>query len=326
MLANEFLSLKQWGVLTYCARVLAETRLACEDRGYLNVAACEAVETGLADALKEEMRYRRGAGFEVVEAGGTAHLERLLARMGSFKKHFERVLFLDVETYEIVSRVSGWLSALMAMLAYLWFFVWQITLERHPVALGSGMVMFAFLTAIAYASRERLKEVGRSWLAGRVQRMFAQRVTRYRVPSQSSKAAGTLVVSARESFSQSSAQRPDPVYPEGDITREVTLLRFSHSGKLTSPAGPDASSARQIRFVYRLDLSPIFSRLHDAVRGLAAIDPSTGKLAIIDVSRNYELPLRVTLKQADGREDFRWGVILNKNGLVRVEKRAVPQA
>jgi hypothetical protein len=245
--------------------------------------------------------------------------------MGSFKKHFERVLFLDVESYEIVNRISGWLSALMAMLAYLWFFVWQITLERHPVALGSGVVMFALLTAVAYASRERLKEVGRSWLAGRVQRMFAQRVTRYRVPSQDRKAAGTLVVSARESFSQSSAQRPDPAYPEGDITREVTLLRFSHSGKLTSPVGPDAGSARQIRFVYRLDMSPIFPRLHDAVRGLAVLDPRTGKLAIIDVSRNYELPLRVMLKQADGREDFRWGVILNKNGLVRVEKRAVPQ-
>jgi hypothetical protein len=324
ILANEFLSLKQWGVLTYCARVLAETRVACEERGYSSTRGFEAVEAALVEALAEEMRCRRQAGFEVVEAASAAQLERLLARMGSFKKHFERVLFLDVDSYEIGNRISGWLSALMAMLAYLWFFVWQVTLERHQMALGSGVVMFALLTAIAYASRERLKEVGRSWLAGRVQRMFAQRVTRYRVPAQDHKAAGTVVVSARESFSQSSAQRPDPVYPEGDITREVTLLRFSHSGKLTSPAGLEAGSAREIRFVYRLDLSPIFPRLHDAVRGLATIDPQTGKLAIIDVSRNYELPLRVTLAQADASHDLRWAVILNKNGLVRVEKRALP--
>ncbi len=327
-LANEFLSLKEWGVLTYCCRALAEARLVLEERGYADVSGFELVETALAEAVKGEMDYRRQAGLEVVEAAGAAQLERLLARMGSFKKHFERVLFLDVESYEIVNRLSGWLSAVMAALAYLWFFVWQVTLERHPTAVGSGVVMFALLTAIAYASRERIKEIGRSWLAGRVQRMFAQRVTRYRVPGQTQKSGdqksvGAVVVSARESFSQSSAQRPDPVYPEDGITREVTLLRFSHRGKLGSGRGSDASSARQIRFVYRLDLSPIFPRLHDAVRGLVALDPHTGKLAIIDVSRNYELPLRATLRSSGETEHFCWGVILNKNGLVRVEARPV---
>ncbi len=323
VLANEFLSLKEWGVLTYCCRVLAEARLGLEERGYGDASGFDMVEGSLAEAVKDEMDYRRRAGFEVVEAGGPAQLERLLSRMGSFKKHFERVLFLDVESYEVMNRVSGWLSAGMAMLAYLWFFLWQVALERHPVAIGSGVVMFALLTAIAYASRERIKEVGRSWLAGRVQRMFAQRVTRYRVPGpgRDQKSGGGVVVSARESFSQSSAQRPDPVYPEDGITREVTLLRFSHQGKLSSGAVADAGSARQIRFVYRLDLSPIFPRLHDAVRGLAAVDPHTGKLTIIDVSRNYELPLRATLRTTGDTEHFRWGVILNKNGLVRVEAR-----
>ena len=320
-LANEFLSLKEWGVLTYCCRALAEARLVLEERGYADASGFELVETSLAQAVKDEMDYRRGVGFEVVEAAGPAQLERLLGRMGSFKKHFERVLFLDVETYEVMNRLSGWLSAVMAMLAYLWFFLWQVTLERHQMAIGSGVVMFALLTAIAYASRERIKEIGRSWIAGRVQRMFAQRVTRYRVPGQDQKSRGAIVVSARESFSQSSAQRPDPVYPEDGITREVTLLRFSHSGKLGSRAGSEAGSARQIRFVYRLDLSPIFPRLHDAVRGLVALDPHTGKLRIIDVSRNYELPLRATLRSAGDTEHFRWGVILNKNGLVRVEAR-----
>jgi hypothetical protein len=320
-LADEFLSMQEWTVLTDCGRALSDTRRALEERDLPYAQRFDEIEVALASALKNEIAYRHAAGFEMAEPVNTTQLERLLGRLRWLKKHFDRVLFLDVESYEVANRFSGWLSAVMAMIAYLWFLLWQVTLERHPVAIGSGVVAFALLTAIAYASRERMKEIGRNWLSGRVQRIFAQRVTRYRLPSKRPK-AGAVVVSARESFSQSGAQRPDPVHPGNGITHDITLLRFVHRGTVTRPPATEAATARQVRFIYRLDLSPILPRLHDAVRGLASLDPQTGRITIVDVPRNYELPLRATLHWDGRSEDVACTVVLNKNGLVRVEPQA----
>lgn len=322
-LADEFLSTQEWIVLTDCARALAETRRTLEARDLDYTAAFDELESALAAALDGEMAYRHRARFETAEPSDTLQLERLLARTRWLKKHFERVLFLDVESYEVVNRFAGWFTALTAMLAYLWFLVWQLTLERHPVAIGSGVVAFAVLTAIAYASRERLKEVVRNWLAGRIQRMYAQRVTRYRLPPREGRGkGGVVVVGARESFSQSGAKRPDPVYPGHDVTHDVTVLRFTHRATVTRPPAADIGDVQQVRLIYRLDVSGIFPRLHDAVRGLASLDRQTGRVVIVDVPRNYELPLRASLRWEGGSESLDRTLVLNKNGLLRVEEGA----
>jgi hypothetical protein len=324
LLADEFLSLQLWTVLTDCARALSDTRRALEDRGLPEPESVGAVEKALACALADEIAYRHHAGFPLADPASAAQLERLLARRRWLKKHFERVLFLNGESFQVVNRFSGWFTALAAMLAYLWFLVWQLTLQRHPVAIGSGVVVFAAITAVAYASRERLKEVGRNWLAGRAQRMFAQRVTRYRLPTKERQRAGALVVSARESFSQSITQKPEPVISEHFVSHDVTLLRFVHRGVVTRPSNGNGGSARQVRLIYRLDLSPLFPRLHDAVRGLASLDARTGRITIVDVPRNYEIPLRAKVEWDGGREIITETLVLNKNGLLRLQEPVMP--
>ena len=78
-----------------------------------------------------------------------------------------------------------------------------------------------------------------------------------------------------------------------------------------------------MRLVFRFDLSPLFPRLHDAFRGLATVDPRTGRIAILDVPRDYELPVRVGVRH-DGQEQRVSGLlILNKNGLRRFEEEQV---
>ncbi len=313
-LADEFLSLQLWTVLTDCARALFDTRRALLERDLPESPSFGALESSLAGALSEEIAYRHRAGFALAEPVNIAQLERLLGRTRWLKRHFERVLFLDVESYQVVDRFAGWFSAITAMVAYLWFLVWQVTLQRHPVALGSGVVAFAIVTAFAYASRERIKEAGRSWLAGRAQRMFAQRVTRYRLPARERGRGSGVVVSARESFSQSSAKKDEL---EGGTTRDVTMLRFVHRGSLRAES---IAPATQVRFIYRFDLSPLFPRLHDAVRGFASLDRRTGKVAIVDVPRNYAIPVRARLRRQGATVHSAFTLVLNKNGLVRVDE------
>jgi hypothetical protein len=320
ILADEFLSGQLWAIITDCGRALQETRRALEERAQPEPASLDGVEAALAAALKEELAYRRASRFGLAEPVNVLQLERLLSRMRWLKKHFERVLFLDVESYQVVSRLAGWSSAFIAMLAYLWFLFWQLAIERHPAAVGSGVIAFALLTAAAYASRERLKEIGRNWLAGRIQRMFAQRVTRYRLPLRDRTRGDAWVLSARESFSQSSAQRPDPVHPECGATHDVSVLRFAQRGMAARPAGGPGNAAPQVRLIYRLDMSALFPRLHDAVRGLASFDERSGTIAIVDVPRNYELPVRAALRWSGGEETLRGTLVLSKNGLLRFDE------
>lgn len=327
-LADEFLSLQLWSVLTDCTRALRDARRSFEDRASPGMPSFDTIEARIEKTLADEIEHRRHARCTLAEPRNATELERLVSRMRWLKKHFERVLFLDADSYQVVSRFSGWFSVLMAMLAYLWFLGWEVAVENNPtggpVGVGSGLVVFALITTIAYASRERLKEVGRNWLAGRVQQMFAQRVTRFRLPGRERPRAGT-VASTRESFSQSSAQRPDPVHPQYGPTHDVTLLRFMQRGFVATPPTSGGSPRQNVRFIYRLDLSALFPRLHDAVRGLVLPDAS-GRLAIVDVPRNYELPLRASLRWAGGAEPIARTLVLNKNGLIRVEETAPPAA
>jgi hypothetical protein len=317
-LADEFLSGRLWTVLTDCARTLLETRRVLDERASLAAAFLDDVENVLTKALARELAYRQDAHFSRAEEVDGRRLQPILARMRSLKKHFERAVSLDVQSYQVVRRMAGWLSAAVAMVAYLWFLFCQITLDRHQGAIGSGVIALALVTAVAYASRERLKEVGRDWLAGRIQHFFAQRVTRCALPAGDRSMPRAFVVSARESFSQSSVRRPDPVHPEDDSTHNVTSLRFIHRG-VVQPTRAEQGATRQVRLIYRLDLSGLFPRLHDPVRGLACIDPRTGGVAIVDVPRDYELPVRVSLRSPEGQESRRGTLVLNKNGLLRFE-------
>ncbi|HWL89294.1 MAG TPA: hypothetical protein VNO21_26000, partial [Polyangiaceae bacterium] len=325
-LADEYLSAQLWALLTDCARALFDTRRAFDEQVDAAPPLFDDVEASLVGALEEEIAYRRLARFPSAEPANARQLEHFLHRTRWLKKHFQRVLFLEAQTFQITQRLQAWFSAAAAMMAYLWFFLWQIALERRrdtsPSAIGSGLVAFAVITSIVYASREKLKEAARDWLSGRVQRIFAQRVARYRLPRRTKK-AGTVVVSARESFSQSTTERPDPVDPRSGSTVQVTVMRFSHRGVLSAPA-EDAPRASQVRHVFRYDLSALFPRLHDAVKGLATPDPALRRVVITDVPRNYELPLRASLRIGT-RESCRAGVlVLNKNGLLRFEDNTAP--
>src|SRR5579883_1773069 len=125
-LADEYLSVQLWSALTDCARALLDVRRAVAERSELEATRLDAVERALAGALEEEIAYRKSAEFGLAEPVNPAQLERLLQRSRLMKKHFERVLFLESEGYQVVGRLAGWLSAFAAMAAYLWFFFWQI--------------------------------------------------------------------------------------------------------------------------------------------------------------------------------------------------------
>lgn len=316
--ADEFLSAQYWGVLTDCARALFDVQSRIAARG--GAASFDEVEERLSQVLDEEVRYRQSNSFKLASPVSARQLERLVRRWHRLKRYFERTLFLELDSYPVAARLGSWFSALMAVVAYMWFVFLQTRIE-HYGAVGSGVGIIAFVTAIAYASRERLKEAGRNWLAGRVQSVFAQRVSRARMPRRDGKKRGPVVVAARESFSQSTPRRSGRAWKNTGTDR--TVLRFSHRGTIQRPALLRHASAARLRLVFRLDLSPVFARLHDAMKGFAQTDKATGRIVILDVPRNYKLPVRLALHSSGDAEvrEARGKLVLNKNGLLRFEAR-----
>jgi hypothetical protein len=324
-LADEYLSAQHWGALTDCARALSDASRAVEEQPEATQVHLDDVESKLVAALELEIAHRREAEFECPAPSGAQELEYFLQRAQWLKRHFQRVLFLEGQTVQVAERLRSWFAAAAAVIAYLWFFGWQVLAEhsrgRWPVV-GSGLVVFALVTAIAYASREKLKEAAHNWLAGRAQSLFAQRTAHYRLPRRGRK-AGAVIVTARESFSQSVVERPYPLSPQPEGTVRVNVLRFSHRGRISPISVVDMPYASHVRHIFRYDLSPLFPRLHDAVKGLAVPDREGHRIVIADVPRTYKLPLRASLRAGDLSSSRDGTLVVSKNGLLRFEEEGL---
>ncbi len=105
----------------------------------------------------------------------------------------------------------------VAVMASTWAFIWQIALisrratRRAPSS--SVSCILALLAGLVYAGKDRIKEIGHSWMTRRVQRVWgAQRISRYRAPHRRLPDRD-VVVTARESFHQRIESLPDPLNP-----------------------------------------------------------------------------------------------------------------
>src|SRR5262249_6013185 len=130
---------------------------------------------------------RAARAFVRADPSSPTALEQYLDRASRLKRHFQEVLFLEAETYQVADRIHHWVAAFVAVLASTWAFVWQIALaNRQPSTgsqVGSGIVMLAVIAGLVYAAKDRIKELGRSWISGNVHRLYAQRVARFRAPA-----------------------------------------------------------------------------------------------------------------------------------------------
>src|SRR5437660_1609325 len=75
----------------------------------------------LAEGLSEELAHRRGKGYITPHADGHAELAAFLERASRLKKHFQDVLYLDVEAYFVDSRMRNYTGVVAAALAgFMW--------------------------------------------------------------------------------------------------------------------------------------------------------------------------------------------------------------
>jgi hypothetical protein len=284
--------------------------------------AIAAAEAHVAEMLGSEIALRQDRGYLCADPSSPVALEGYLDRASQLKKHFQEVLFLEADTYQVAQRIHHWVAAFVAILASTWAFAWQIALlNSRPSTgsqVGSGIILLATIAGVGYAAKDRIKEIGRTWISGNVHRFYAQRVARWRAPARRLPDRD-VVVSARESFDQTVTSRPDPLNPASRATVGSTVVRYKHRGLVMSHPILLASGVRRVKHIFRYDLSPLFARLDDAVKQVPVLDATTRRVCFVDAPRRYRVPVRLRVVCAGETHDIRATLVLHKGGLDRLE-------
>lgn len=319
-LADEFISVRLLEFLAEAQQVLSTAKEA-ELPEVQHLRACLAVtEERLAAAVEAEIAYRRAHGLSLPDPELPETLEKYVERAGRLKKHFQEVLELAREAYPLDDRVQQWVATFSALVAGMLVFGAQLVLGQVSTGsrLTSGLAVIVLLAGLTYAARDRMKELGRAWIAGKVYRFHAQRVVLCRL-AESKK---SLIVRAREWCNETTVIRPDPLNPEASASRRVTVVHHLHRGNLLANATVATSAAQRIRHVFRYDLSPLFSRLHDPVKRVPVVDPETRHARFVDAPRRYQLPIEVRVSMHHIEREVRANLVVDKLGIRRLETKS----
>ncbi|MFO0667096.1 MAG: hypothetical protein U0174_24300 [Polyangiaceae bacterium] len=323
-LVDEYVSVRLLEFYASAERAFASTLKAGVAMSESSRDAVRAAGADVTAALASELEYRRKRGFIAADAAELATLERYLDRASRLKKHFQEVLFLETEVIEVAERIHHVVAAFVAVVASTWAFFWQIALAQQAVAstggrIGSGLVFFAVIIGIVYAGKDRIKEIGRTWISGRVHRLYAQRVARYRAPAKRVPSRD-VVASAKESFNKEVVLLPDPLNPECGANHLATVIRYQHKGSMVRQRELAATGVTGIKHVFRYDLTPMFSRLDDATKQVPVLDVASHCVRFVDAPRCYRVPVSVRVTVGGVTTTEERILVLHKRGLDRMER------
>ena len=329
-LADEFVSVRllDWLADAQCATDATMRRIHDQQTPVV-VSALATVNERLMAALDSEIAYRDSRGFPRADPDSPRMLERYVERSGRLKKHFQELLVLERDVRHVNERVQQWLTSAAALFAGALYFVMQLVLARFPGSwshgVGAGLALLALLGGLTYAIRDRLKELGRAWLTGKVYRYHAQRIVRSRV-SGDRLSTRDVVVEAQEWCNETSLKQPDPLNPESGAVMRLTLVEHLHRGRVMAQAALTSSGVRRVKQIFRYDLSPLFPTLQDVVKSVPVVDPKSHHARFVDAPRRYQVPVRLVLTIDGIREERAETLVIDKQGIVRLDPALVPAA
>ncbi len=318
-LADEWISHQLFDFLAAAQRALDAVLLGPNSRLHeLDAAWTEQLSSRLAEALSEELRHRRECELTNPRPDSPAELSAFVERSSHLKKHFQDVLFLDVSAFQVDFRVRNWTAVVAASIAAMFWLGFTLIPIGPGTRAGIGLGTFGVLFAIAYAAKDRMKEITRYWLAGRLTRLYGQRMVSLRLP-QRADPARSVVLEAREKFDIDEEQAEDPVNTTLQATRRVMRIRYEMRSDLHACAPLAKRGIHSLKHIFRWDLTPIFSRLDNAVKAVPVLDPLTRRVKFVDAPKEYRLPVRLAAVGPSGTVRASAQLVVSKRGLERLE-------
>ncbi len=311
-LADEYISAVTLKVLgSVASRAIALSRGTTCDLGRV----LARVET----LLRAESEWRRAHNLPLLDGKGR-NTEAFMARYSQLKKHFQRRSYVEVIHWDVAQRLHNWASAAVALVASFWALAWQLffldQLSTTAGRVGSTLALLAVLGGLVYVIKDRIKDLGRVWIARAVSRYFAQRITEWRMGSKTGDQAHLKLGRAKETLERVRGTRKDPLNPESGDEFPFVSVRFTQSGKFEKEA-VRALSGTTLQLIFRFDISAMLPWLNDAKLPLAVVTEKG--LEVINARRSYRIPFTSELKSNHQHATLRATLVVNKQGLKRVE-------
>ncbi len=325
LLADEYVS---GHVLLLLTRVRAALQARHTRKARLLAGDVQPVMDALATALAAEHAHRTERQMRQPAPHTVAEVEAYVNRAAQLKKHFQQALFLDATAFMLDERLRNWIAATMAMVAAVFYFAWQISV-LNAVTTGAttvSLALAALVGALVYAAKDRIKEVGRSWLAEKLKHTYADRIARLRLQERMDPQRSEFVL-ARETITMHKYLEPDRFNPELGRTTPVHRLRIRERLRHTGLAQLQAQGLLGLKHVFRYDLSPLLAKLDDHEKHVPVAGPHGVTLRA--GSRVYVLPVvvRLSRQEADGDRELlcqRGHLLLRGRQLVRFSPHVGP--
>ncbi|AKU91429.1 hypothetical protein [Vulgatibacter incomptus] len=319
-LSGEFLSNHALELIGRIERAVVAHLLhpACRAQGREELAA--ELRGALARALEAEFDWRKAHAIESPRERDPWELERYVARVSVLKKHFQGLLFLQVEAEHSDQRFHALLGAVSAILGALVAFPLALFLTGgHGVAgLGVGLTWTILLVALTYGVREPIKEGAKNWLKKRMTDNIGGRLTT--VSTRPTALQEPLrLLSVRESFTDTQADGIDPQHPDLGKTVPMVRLRYRMWGTLQGDPHLSGQGTGSVRLVFRYDLSPLFSRLDDPIKEVPILAENHASIRFTDAARSYRFPVKLSVRCGGDDSVARGVLVSHKLGLDRMD-------
>jgi hypothetical protein len=315
-LADEFLSHQLLDALASAEKQLEEVLLGPDSRlRELDTSWTDRTCDLLAAKLEAELEHRRAHGFITPRADSPAELGRFVERGSRLKKHFQDVLFLETEAYMVDYRLRNVTGIVAACLAAAWWLTFTAMPIGAGVRAGFGVGTLFAASAAAYALKDRVKELSRGWLAGRLMRLYGQRMVKLRLPARIDRDRQVLV-ETRETV----ASRPSSVEDalNSSARRRVMLLHFEMRGEVHASRSLQNASIHSIKHIFRYDLSPLFARFDDAVKSVPVLDAVTHRVRFAEAPKEYRFPVCVSAWAGETKTAVAAWLVCSKRGIERI--------
>lgn len=280
------------------------------------------LHTLLTEALSKEWAYRELRGFLSPNGTDLAELERYVNRASMLKKHFQEVLFLELETARVDKQFRSWYAVIAALFAGVWAYPLRYLLTGSSSGMSEvswGLGTSLTVLVVMYAIRDHIKETVRNWLSNRIANGYAGRLTNLRVPARLLGKPARLA-RVRESITALAEDRPDPLSPGLSSTRPVMALRYQLKGCVHGDPRLGRHGLDHARLTFRYDLSPLFARLDDSIKRVPILARDGTTLRFAETSRSYRLPVQLTLRYQGRVICERAELVAHKLGLERLER------
>lgn len=323
-LADEYLSVRLLEFLAGVERSLVAASSSRAPQAEALLPAVQHAEGAAATLLEAELGHRRSASYVYADPTNLAAQERYLERASQLKKHFQEVLFLEAEHVQVADRiqhaVAGVAGVFAAAAAFAMQF-WVTARAARAERIGSSLFFLMLIAGLSYAFRDRFKEIGRVWISGRVRRFYAERIARFRAPARRLPGRD-IVATAKESFHESACEKLDALNPAAGARRSVTTLHYRHRGMVMPQPQLAAAGVERVKHTFRYDLSPMFSRLDDAVKEIPVLDVEARRVRFVEAPRCYRVPIQVVVTVGRERYVEEGTLVMHKRGLDRLEHGA----